>query len=636
MSGRVSIRAISPGWPALAARLCACLLVLAAILPETASSAPRDEPKRVLILHSFGRDFRPWSEYTRGIKAELDRQSRRPLDIQEHTLLTARFNDPGSEDPFVDYLRSLYFSRQPDVVLSIGAPAAQFIQKYRARLFPEAPMVLTAIEQRQVNRGLLTDHDTVISVHNDFSVFFASILRVLPDTKEIAVVIGASPLEKFWLDEVKREAKPFEDKVKFVWYADLSFEEILQRASALQPHTALFFHLMSVDGAGVAHEGDVALRSLHTVANAPIFSYQGAFFGRDTVGGPMHSVAELSRLAADATIRILGGEKPSNIKVPPIGFASPKYDWREMQRWRISESNLPPGSEILFREPGIWETYSWQLALIAGVIFVQGALISGLLHERRRRRLAEVQSRQRLSELAHLNRYSVAGEFTASIAHELNQPLGSILTNAETAELMLKGSSPNLDELREILADIRRDDQRASEVIRRLRSVLKKTPFEMRDIYLNATVREVIGFITAVALGRNIELKCVSTSSDLRVKGDPVQLQQVVLNLIINAMDAISGAESEVREVTVTTSPSGAVAEIRIGDTGPGIATGDLKNVFNPFFTTKPQGMGMGLAIVRTIVEAHHGQVSAENRLSGGALFTIRLPIARGRLTSGA
>jgi signal transduction histidine kinase len=115
------------------------------------------------------------------------------------------------------------------------------------------------------------------------------------------------------------------------------------------------------------------------------------------------------------------------------------------------------------------------------------------------------------------------------------------------------------------------------------------------------------------------------------VKGDAVQLQQVVLNLIINAMEAISEAEAKEREVSVTTNLSGTSAEIRIGDTGPGIATGDLKNVFDPFFTTKSQGMGIGLAIVRTIIEAHHGQVSAENQSSGGALFTITLPIARGR-----
>jgi signal transduction histidine kinase len=599
MSGRGPIGASKPGCPVAAARLglSVCLLVLAVILPGPASGAPRGDAKRVLILHSFGREFRPWSEYALRIKAELQRQSQWPLDLQEHTLLTARFNNPGPEAPFVDYLRSLYADRPPDIVLSIGAPAARFVQKYRAQLFPETPMVLTAVEQRLVDATLLTNNDTVISVYNDFSVFFGSILRVLPDTQTIAVIIGASPLEKFWLNEAKKEAKPFEDRVAFVWYADLSFEEILKRATALPPHTVLFWGLMSVDAAGVAHEGDLALRSLHAVANAPIFSFQEAFFGGDTVGGPMHSIAESSRKTVDATIGILGGEKPGNIKIEPIGFASPKYDWREMQRWGISERNLPPGSAVLFREPSTWEKYSWQIALIASVILVQGMLIGLLLDERRRRRLAEVESRQRLAELAHVNRYSAAGELTTSIAHELNQPLGSILTNAETAESMLKGIAPNLDEVREILADIRRDDQRASEVIRRLRSVLKKTPFEMRDIDLNETVREVIGFLGAVARGRDIALKCAATSVDLRVKGDAVQLQQVILNLIINAMDAISQAGAKEREVNVTTSLSPACAEIRVSDTGPGMAVDDLKNVFNPFFTTKPQGMGMGLRL---------------------------------------
>jgi signal transduction histidine kinase len=164
--------------------------------------------------------------------------------------------------------------------------------------------------------------------------------------------------------------------------------------------------------------------------------------------------------------------------------------------------------------------------------------------------------------------------------------------------------------------------------------VLKKTPFEMRDIDLNETVQEVIGFIGAVAHGRDIALKCAVTSVDLRVRGDAVQLQQVILNLIINAMDAISEAATKEREVSVSTDHSGAWAEIKVSDTGPGIAVEDIRNVFNPFFTTKPQGMGMGLAIVRTIVEAHHGQISAVNQLSGGALFTIRLPITRGGSTS--
>jgi signal transduction histidine kinase len=142
-----------------------------------------------------------------------------------------------------------------------------------------------------------------------------------------------------------------------------------------------------------------------------------------------------------------------------------------------------------------------------------------------------------------------------------------------------------------------------------------------------------MGFVADVVEGRGAVLNYAPTATELHVRGDPVQLQQVVLNLVINAIDALSEIQAKAREVSVMTSRSGAYAEIRVGDNGPGIAEGDLKTIFNPFFTTKPQGMGMGLAIVRTIVEAHHGTISAENQRSGGALFTIRLPIARSPLS---
>ncbi|MGY4306387.1 signal transduction histidine kinase [Bradyrhizobium sp. USDA 4369] len=624
MSGRILAAAVISAGRAM--WLAACVLTLLVNLSGSASGAGQSEFKRVLLLHSFGREFRPWSEYARSIKAGLEGRAQWPLDIQEHSLRTARFNNPGPEEPFVNYLRSLYAQAPPDVVVTIGAPAVAFARKYREQLFPDTPMVMTVVEERLVNRAELTDNDTIISVQNNFTATLNNILKVLPDTETVAVVIGASRLEKFWLEEIRRELKPFEERVAFVWYSDLSFEEILKRASALPPHAVLFWGLMSVDGAGVAHESDFALRRLRGVANAPIFSYQEAFFSGYTVGGPMHSISATSDNTVEAVLRILAGEKASAVRFEPLQLGTPKFDWREMQRWGISESDLPAGSEILFRQPGIWQTYRLQIAMIAIVIAIQSGLISGLLYERRRRLVAEVESRQRLAELAHVGRYAAVGELTTSIAHELNQPLGAILTNTETAELMLKSKPPDLAEIAEILADIRRDDQRASEVIRRLRSVLKKTPFEVVEIDLNAIVGETIRLLSAVSEGRDIALKFAPSSSLLRVKGDPIQLQQVILNLIINSIDAISHANSTEREINVTTACQGACAEIRVCDSGPGIAADDVENVFDPFFTTKSHGMGMGLAIVRTIVQAHGGKIFAENQPSGGALFRIRLP----------
>ena len=282
---------------------------------------------------------------------------------------------------------------------------------------------------------------------------------------------------------------------------------------------------------------------------------------------------------------------------------------------------------MYFREPTAWERYSWQIALIIGTILVQAALIALLLQAHRRRQGAEVQSRQRMAELAHVNRFSTAGELTASIAHEINQPLGSILTNAETAEEILKSSNPDIAELREIISDIVHEDRRATEVIRRMRALLKKAPFEQRQFDLNEVVQETVRFFSALAVGRKFGMVNVITAELLPVLGDRIQLQQVILNLVMNGIDAMSDMPSESRIISIRTSRLEKFAQLSVSDSGPGIPEDKLKEVFEPFFTSKAEGMGMGLSIARTIIEAHHGRISAINRDHGGASLQIQLPL---------
>ena len=337
-------------------------LTMGTILTASTSSRADVEPKRVLMLHSFGLRFKPWTDYAQFIRAGITRGSQTPVDFHDHSLLNARLASDKADTPFVDYLYALYADKPPDLIVAIGAPAANFVQRYRERIFPELRMLFTGVEARRVQHDKLTRDDTVVAPAHDFPASFEHILRVLPATKTIAIVNGVSPNENFWLGELKRETAHLTGRVNIKFYNEMSFEDILKDAAHLPPHSAIFWHLMSVDAAGVAHEASVALSRLSAMANAPVFSYLDNFFGDSTtVGGPMHSIEEGSAVAAAVAVRILNGEKAGDIKTPSTRYASPKYDWQQMQRFGISESDLPPGSTVLFKPPSPWETYRWPI-----------------------------------------------------------------------------------------------------------------------------------------------------------------------------------------------------------------------------------------------------------------------------------
>jgi PAS domain S-box-containing protein len=245
------------------------------------------------------------------------------------------------------------------------------------------------------------------------------------------------------------------------------------------------------------------------------------------------------------------------------------------------------------------------------------------------RKQAEVETQRQGAELAHVARVSTMGELAASVAHELNQPLGAILSNAEAAEMFLNQTPPALQDVREILSDIRKDDERAGEVIRRMRALLRKREIELQPLELNSVMEDVLRMVSGDAALRKTAISAELSPKLPAVQGDCVHLQQVLLNLMMNALEAMATQPPEKRRLTLRTGFNGdGTVEITVTDSGHGIEPDKLARLFEPFFTTKPNGMGMGLSIARRIVEAHHGRISAENNASGGATFRVTLPVA--------
>ena len=244
----------------------------------------------------------------------------------------------------------------------------------------------------------------------------------------------------------------------------------------------------------------------------------------------------------------------------------------------------------------------------------------------------EQEMKQLRHELAHVDRVTLLGQLASALAHELNQPLGAILRNAEAAELFLQMDPPDLEEVAAILADIRTDDQRAGQVIERMRLLLKRRDLESESVDVAGLIDVVVALTRGDAVARKITIETDHSRNLPPVRGDRVQFQQVLLNLVVNGMDALDDQTGGSRRVSLRAGRDGdGVIEIRVSDSGPGIPAEKLGKIFDPFFTTKPQGLGVGLAITRTIVEAHGGRIWAENNPEGGATFRVTLPVDGGK-----
>ncbi|HMN76127.1 MAG TPA: ATP-binding protein [Burkholderiaceae bacterium] len=372
-----------------------CRFALASIGASLAPAAPaQGVARRVLIVHSFGRDFAPYDAAIAAFRRELASRWPGPVVFLEAALDAGRVVDAEEESAFVAYLEARFGHPAPDLIVSSAAPAARFLTRHRAALFPGVPILLTAIDARAVPRAALAPGDTAIATVIDLPEAFSTVVRVLPRTSTIAVVLGATPLERFWRGEVERETAGLAARgIKFVWFDDLSLEQMKAQVASLPPHSAVFYGLLIVDAAGVPHERLEALAELKQASNAPIFSIFENELGRGVVGGPYLSQSRTGYTAAMAALRMLTAARSAQPVIETIGMQPPVYDWRELRRWRIDETLLPEDSEVRYREASPWARYGREIATVATVLVMQTALIAALMVQRARRRRAEREAR---------------------------------------------------------------------------------------------------------------------------------------------------------------------------------------------------------------------------------------------------
>jgi signal transduction histidine kinase len=607
--------------------LALCIAWLVPFLGSLGPLAAEPRPRTILVLDQSDVRSPFYSAIFAGLRSAVPEISGTPVSIFIESLNLARFTGTRYEESLKSHLRLKYSDQPPGVIVAVGAIALDFVLRSRTDFWPEVPVVFCMVDEPSLLRLSPPSDVTGNFVRIRFDDMMTAARTLVPELKRIALVGDAWERQTVF-QHFRDEVPAASAGIQVLDLLGLPLEEVRRRVRSLPPDTAILFLSMVSDGAGSSLWGTEAVARVASVANVPIVGASETYLGQGAAGGFVLLPAAIGESAARIALRIIEGESPSRIPVALADVMRPAFDWRQLQRWAVDQSKLPPRSEIRFREPSAWDRYRWEIVAIVGVMLVQAVLIIGLLYQRRHRRAAEVEARQRMAELAHVNRQATVGQLSASITHELNQPLGAILNNVEAAVMLVAAPSRNDQELKDILGDIKRDDQRASEVIKRLRRLLTKGALDFQDVDVNEVVREVFEILSALAAARDVRLAGKLAPQRLRIKGDRVQLEQVILNLVVNGIEAISSAPNGIREIVCRSWATDGQALVSVRDSGPGISSDQLERLFDPFFTTKADGMGMGLCIARSIIDAHGGKISAESRPSG-AVFHISLPLTK-------
>jgi signal transduction histidine kinase len=585
-------------------------------------------PRTVLYIDQSSVGFLGYSQIFQALQSSLRVEAKPPISIYAESLDSSHFRGEEYDQVLSTYLKEKYAKISIGTIVAVGSVALQFALTFRSQHLPEVPIVFAMVDNDTVTREPLPSAVTGNTIRMSLANAIVAARALVPEVKRIVLVgdpLETQPARRHFATELERLSTQYH----FIDLTGLSLRNVRKRVAKLPADAAIVYTTMNRDEDGAVLLPRDALVSVAEAANRPIVIDVETYFGRGGTGGYVMLPYLVGRSAASLVLRVINGENPSQIPVTAADVVRPVFDWRELQRWQISEAALPSGSEIRFKPATAWEQYSRQIVLLGLALLLQAGLILALSVERWRRRGAEIRSLHLMTEMAHANRLATAGTLSASIAHEIRQPLSAIVSYGNAGLRWLTKDKADLDEVRTALRNIVAEGHRADQVIKEVRALFKRDDENRAPLDVNELIRDVLALARHELRKHDVVVETtLCEKAGPHVFADRIQLQQVMLNLIRNAIDAMTSGLSVIRKLTVTAR----LAEkdriiVTVEDSGPGIDPKNMNKVFDAFFSTKPSGMGMGLSICRSIVETHGGTLTASRGKTHGAAFEINLPI---------
>jgi len=618
------------------AAACAVVAWLLLLLANNVSPVlAAESPRRVFLLQGQSSSEAAIQATAESFRQRLKKRSSEDFEIDGNFLHLGRFQGAENENLLLQLLSAKFAKAKPDVIVAIGPEAVDFMIRHRDELALRIPVVYCCTPLLTTDAvGIPPDIPGVVNT-SDWAGTLALAQHLQPNAKTLVIIEGATGIDGRRDQEVLKALQPFLQKYEVKRLTGLPYNELVKQVSLLPRDSIVLLSRIFGDGDRRSRGLEIG-EDLSNASNAPIYSASATYFGSGIIGGSMDSFAGQGDAVADLALDIILGRNPSTLPHKTELPAQYRVDVRQLERFGFTEASLPPGTSVEFRQLTLWEQYRVTIILVLVAFAMLLSIIALLLLEMRKRReaeearrIAEAETDLKRKELTHLMRVTALGELSGGIAHELGQPLTSILANAQAAQALLASTNHDKEEITEILEDIVQEDRRAGEIICHLRRLLRTGERQSALLNLNGLITSTLGLLHSELMNRKIKVETHLKFDLPPISGDAVQLQQVLLNLMMNAMEAMASTmdSKRVLDMHTQTTANGCV-EVSIRDRGPGMSPDELGKLFQPFFTTKNGGLGLGLSICLTIVTSHHGRLTLSNASGGGIIATVSLPVA--------
>ena len=595
---------------------------------QSAGGGDSAQAKRVLLIFSEARDLPGNVMMEHSVRAEMLRNDTNRIEFFTESMDSSRFQNPRRYRAFRDYIKHSYSAQRVDLAVIFMGRDFMLARELAAAESPSFPLVYVVVNDLEVPEPPGGRPFTGIFQRFDVQGTLRFIFQLQPETRRVVVVGGTSVADRAVLARIEDTARSVEG-VAFDYWTNRPINEVYQAAQTLPQDTVILLSSVQRDSTDEPLYTSHVVQTLAPLANVPVYVMGSSLIGNGAVGGNVVDFENLGASVGKLAARVLAGTPVSQIPVEVKSNGVPTVDWRTLQRWHIKSSRLPADCVLRYQPHSFWEEH-WRLFLFIGLGFLaQAATIAGLLLQRKRKQYAEAEILRQRTELAHASRVSMMGQLASALTHQLNQPLGAILRNAEAAEVYLQKEQPDLKEIQAILTDIRRDDKRAGDVIDRMHSLFKRQKLTLGSLDLRDLLADTLAMVQPDAAAREVNLRVIIPPYLPAAQGDWVHVQQVLLNLIFNAMDALDAVPAGRRSVSVRLAGTkNGNLQITVSDSGTGVTPEQAAHIFEPFFTTKSNGMGMGLAISKTIIEAHGSEIWMHSSPTEGTAFAFILPPA--------